>query len=29
MNYLLEKGEIISCIDYSTGGRPAIRYRMK
>ena len=29
MNHLLEKGEIISCIDYSTGGRPAIRYRMK
>ena len=29
MNYLLEKGEIIRCIDYSTGGRPAIRYRMK
>lgn len=29
MNYLLKNGEIISRIDYTTGGRPAILYRMK
>lgn len=29
MNYLLEKEEIVSYIDYSTGGRPAIRYRIR
>lgn len=29
MNYLLEKEEIASYIDYTTGGRPAIRYRMR
>lgn len=28
MNYLLENHEIISQIDYSTGGRPSIRYRL-
>ena len=27
MNYLLEKGEIASRVDYATGGRPSIRYR--
>ena len=26
MNYLLETGEIISTIDYKTGGRPSIKY---
>lgn len=29
MNYLLTKDEIVSCVDYSTGGRPAIKYRMR
>lgn len=29
MNYLLENEEIISQIDYMTGGRPSIRYRKK
>ncbi len=29
MNYLLEKGEVASRIDYMTGGRPSIKYRMK
>lgn len=29
MNYLLEHNEIISRIDYSTGGRPSIKYSMK
>lgn len=28
LNYLLEGGRITSRIDYSTGGRPSIRYRM-
>jgi CitB family two-component system response regulator MalR/two-component system response regulator DctR len=27
MNYLLENGEIISQVDYTTGGRPSIKYR--
>lgn len=27
MNYLLENHEIISQVDYSTGGRPSIKYR--
>ena len=27
MNYLLENGDIISQIDYSTGGRPSIQYQ--
>ena len=27
MNYLLEAGEIISKIDYATGGRPSMRYQ--
>lgn len=27
MNYLLEQGEIISQIDYATGGRPSIKYK--
>ena len=27
MNYMLETGELISTIDYQTGGRPSIRYR--
>lgn len=27
MNYLLENGNIISQIDYSTGGRPSIQYK--
>lgn len=26
MNYLVENREIISQIDYSTGGRPSIKY---
>ena len=26
MNYLLDTGEIISTIDYKTGGRPSIKY---
>lgn len=29
MNYLLENEEIISQVDYTTGGRPSIRYRKK
>ena len=28
MNYLLETNEITSQIDYATGGRPSIRYRL-
>lgn len=28
LNYLLESGKITSRIDYSTGGRPSIRYRL-
>ena len=28
LNYLLEMGEIQSMVDYSTGGRPSIRYRL-
>ena len=28
MNYLLTKDEIVSRVDYCTGGRPAIKYRM-
>lgn len=28
LNYLAETGEIISDIDYQTGGRPAIKYRL-
>lgn len=27
MNYMVETGELISSIDYQTGGRPSIRYR--
>ena len=27
MNYLVENREIISQIDYSTGGRPSVKYR--
>lgn len=27
MNYMVETGELISTIDYQTGGRPSIRYR--
>jgi CitB family two-component system response regulator MalR/two-component system response regulator DctR len=27
MNFLLEKGEIISRVDYATGGRPSIKYK--
>lgn len=27
MNYLLENHEIVSQVDYSTGGRPSIKYR--
>ena len=26
VNYMLEQGELISQIDYQTGGRPSIRY---
>lgn len=29
INYLLENEEIISQVDYTTGGRPSIRYRKK
>lgn len=29
MNYLLENDEIISQVDYTTGGRPSIKYRKK
>lgn len=29
MNYLLENEEIVSQVDYTTGGRPSIRYRKK
>ncbi|MBQ3053838.1 MAG: response regulator [Clostridia bacterium] len=29
MNYLCEKGEIVSSVDYSTGGRPSITYIYK
>lgn len=29
MNFLLENNEIISRIDYTTGGRPSIKYSMK
>lgn len=28
MNYLVELGELVSDIDYQTGGRPSIRYRL-
>lgn len=27
MNYMVETGELVSSIDYQTGGRPSIRYR--
>lgn len=27
MNYMVDTGEIISAIDYQTGGRPSIKYR--
>lgn len=27
MNYMVETGELISTIDYQTGGRPSIKYR--
>lgn len=27
MNYMVDTGEIISSIDYQTGGRPSIKYR--
>lgn len=26
VNYMLEMGEIISSVDYQTGGRPSIKY---
>ena len=26
MNYMVDTGEIISTIDYKTGGRPSIKY---
>ena len=29
MNYLLETGVIVSQVDYTTGGRPSIRYRKR
>ena len=29
MNYLLTKEEIVSRVDYYTGGRPEIKYRMR
>ncbi|MPN30507.1 hypothetical protein SDC9_177978 [bioreactor metagenome] len=28
MNYLLETNQVISTIDYQTGGRPSIKYRV-
>ena len=28
LNYLIEKGELTSTVDYKTGGRPSIRYRI-
>ena len=28
LNYLLENGEIVSIVDYTTGGRPSLRYRV-
>lgn len=28
LNYLLENGEIVSIVDYATGGRPSLRYRI-
>ena len=28
LNYLLENGEIVSIVDYATGGRPSLRYRV-
>ena len=27
MNYMVETGEILSTIDYRTGGRPSLRYQ--
>ena len=27
LNYLVEIGELVSTIDYQTGGRPSIKYR--
>ena len=27
VNYMVETGELVSSIDYRTGGRPSIRYR--
>ena len=27
MNYMVDTGELVSDIDYKTGGRPSIRYR--
>ena len=27
VNYMVETGELVSSIDYQTGGRPSIRYR--
>ncbi|MBQ6385502.1 MAG: response regulator [Lachnospiraceae bacterium] len=29
LNYLLENGEITSMVDYTTGGRPSLRYRIR
>lgn len=29
MNYMVETGELISTIDYQTGGRPSIKYRCR
>ena len=28
MNYLVDIGEIVSSIDYKTGGRPSIQYSL-
>jgi len=28
LNHLAEKGELLSEIDYETGGRPCMRYRL-
>ncbi len=29
LNYLIESGQVLSSIDYETGGRPRVLYRMK
>ena len=29
LNYLVETGQLLSSIDYETGGRPRVLYRLK